>query len=237
MTIRTLFSGNPPDFLKTPPKPPGFTRPKLRGWIHTITAPLVIAACVVLTVLAAQQRGAAMAWACATYLACSTLLFVNSGVYHLCKGRTPKRFTDVLQHIDHANIYLLIGGTYTLLAVALLTPLWATILLVVVWIGAAVGIAARFIWPRTPRWLGAVIYVALGWVALAFLPHFWATGGPTIVLLLVIGGVLYTIGAIVFTRQMPDPNPLVFGFHEIFHVFTVVAWACHCVACYLAVLN
>lgn len=237
MTINALFSGEPPSFLRTAPKPPGFTRPRLRGWVHTLAAPPAVAACTVLTVTAYQQRGPGLAWACAVYLTCSALLFINSGVYHLCKGRTPKAFTDVLQHIDHANIYLLIGGTYTPFAVALLSPLWATVLLAVMWTGVLAGITARFVWPRTPRWLGAVIYVSMGWLSLAFLPAFWRTGGPAVVLLLLAGGALYTLGALVFARQEPDPFPLVFGFHEIFHVLTVVAWACHCTACYLAVLH
>ena len=91
-------------------------------------------------------------------------------------------------------------------------------------------------WPTAPRWLATLIYVALGWVALWYLPQFWALAGPAVVWLLLAGGILYTIGAIVYATKKPDLSPRWFGFHEIFHTFTVLAWACHCTAVYLTVL-
>lgn len=211
-------------------------KPLTRGWLHAGTAPLALAACTVLTTLAGVTHGAGVAWACGIYLACTVLLFANSGIYHMGTGYWPQRVEGVLQSIDHANIYLLIGGTYTPLAVSLLRPVPASLLLGVVWAGVAFGIGSR-IRHTPPRWILATTYVVLGWVAVAFLPQFWSAGGPAIVLLLVAGGVLYTIGAVIFSKQRPDPYPDVFGFHEIFHVCTVVGWTCHCVACFLAVLG
>ena len=212
----------------------GIIKPRLRGWIHAGTAPLALAACIVLTVLA---PGPALTWACAAYLACSLFLFANSGVYHISNGHLPRKVSTTLQSLDHSNIFLLIAGTYTPLSVALLSTRTTALVLGIVWGGAAMGIIKCLVWPSAPRWFSTVLYVALGWVAIWFLPQFWVTGGVAIVCLLVAGGVLYTIGGVIFVRQRPDPAPRWFGFHEIFHVCTVAAWACQCVACYLAVLG
>ena len=212
----------------------GIIKPRLRGWIHAGTAPLALAACIVLTVLA---PGAGLMWACATYLTCSLLLFANSGVYHISNGHLPRKVSTTLQSLDHSNIFLLIAGTYTPLSVALLSTRTTALVLGIVWGGAAMGIIKCLVWPSAPRWFSTVLYVALGWVAIWFLPQFWVTGGVAIVCLLVAGGVLYTIGGVIFVRQRPDPAPRWFGFHEIFHVCTVATWACQCVACYLAVLG
>ena len=109
-------------------------------------------------------------------------------------------------------------------------------ILSIVWGGALLGILLNLFWPTAPRWLATLIYVALGWVAVWYLPQFWALGGAVIVWLLLAGGILYTIGAVVYATKKPDLSPRWFGFHEIFHLCTVLAWACHCVAVYLAVL-
>ena len=209
-------------------------KPRLRGWIHAFTAPLALAACIVLTVLA---PGPALTWACAAYLACSLFLFANSGVYHISYGHWPRRVTAVLQRVDHANIYLLIAGTYTPLSVALLDRGMTLLVLGIVWGGALAGIITSLAWRSAPRWLTTLFYILLGWVAIWFLPQFWMTGGPAIVWLLVSGGVVYTVGGAVYARRWPDPDPRWFGFHEIFHTCTVAAWACQCTACYLAVLG
>ncbi|MDU0348622.1 PAQR family membrane homeostasis protein TrhA [Actinomyces sp. MRS3W] len=209
-------------------------KPRLRGWIHAGTAPLALAACIVLTALA---PGADLKWACAAYLVCSLLLFANSGVYHISNGHFPRAVSTILQRFDHANIYLLIAGTYTPLSVALLDAGTARLVLGIVWGGAAAGILTTLLWPTAPRWFATLLYIVLGWVAIWFLPKFWVTGGAAIVWLLIAGGVVYTLGGIIYARKRPDPFPRWFGFHEIFHVCTVAAWACHCVACYLAVLG
>ncbi|WP_127842766.1 PAQR family membrane homeostasis protein TrhA [Actinomyces wuliandei] len=208
-------------------------KPRLRGWIHAATAPLALVACTALTVLA---PGAALTWACAVYLTCSLLLFTNSGIYHIGNGHWSRRVTAVLRRIDHANIYLLIAGTYTPLSVALLPPSTAALVLGIVWVGAAVGTATNLLWMSAPRWFTTALYLALGWVAIWFLPQFWSAGGPAVVWLLTAGGTTYTVGAVVYARKRPDPFPRWFGFHEIFHACTVAAWACHYTACLLAVL-
>ena len=222
----------------TPKKPSltydGYPKPHLRGWIHACTAPLALAACIVLTILAPT---AGKSWACAAYLACSLLLFTNSGVYHISNGHLSRRVSATLQSFDHSNIFLLIAGTYTPLSVALLSSRATALVLGIVWGGALLGIIKCLVWRSAPRWFSTVLYVALGWVAFWFLPQFWFAGGPAIVCLLVAGGLLYTIGGVIYVRQRPDPWPEWFGFHEIFHLCTVAGWACHCVACYLAILS
>ena len=209
-------------------------KPKLRGWIHAITAPLALAACIVLTVLAPTTT---LKIGSAVYLACSLLLFANSGVYHISNGHFPIKVSQLLRRIDHANIYLLIAGTYTPLALALMTPDHQRLVLGIIWTGAVIGMVANVCWITAPRWLFTILYVVLGWVAVWFIPELYRAGGVAIVVLIAAGGVIYTLGAVVYALKKPDPLPRWFGFHEIFHACTVAAWVCQCIACYMAVLG
>ena len=170
----------------------------------------------------------------AIYLAASLILFGISALYH--RFYWSPRWEVVWNRLDHSNIFLLIAGTYTPLSIAILPHDQAVTILSIVWGGALLGILLNLFWPTAPRWLATLIYVALGWVALWYLPQFWSLGGAVIVWLLLAGGILYTIGAVVYATKKPDLSPRWFGFHEIFHLCTVLAWACHCVAVYLAVL-
>ena len=209
-------------------------KPKLRGWIHAITAPLALAACIVLTVLAPTTT---LKIGSAVYLACSLLLFANSGVYHISNGHFPAKVSQLLRRIDHANIYLLIAGTYTPLALALMTPDHQRLVLGIIWTGAVIGMVANVCWITAPRWLFTILYVVLGWVAVWFIPELYRAGGAAIVVLIAAGGVIYTLGAVVYALKKPDPLPRWFGFHEIFHACTVAAWVCQCIACYMAVFG
>lgn len=209
-------------------------KPKLRGWIHAITAPLALAACIVLTVLAPTTT---LKIGSGVYLACSLLLFANSGVYHISNGHFPVKVSQLLRRIDHANIYLLIAGTYTPLALALMTPDHQRLVLGIIWTGAVIGMVANVCWITAPRWLFTILYVVLGWVAVWFIPELYRAGGAAIVVLIAAGGVIYTLGAVVYALKKPDPLPHWFGFHEIFHACTVAAWVCQCIACYMAVLG
>ena len=213
------------------PGQPVTRKPRLRGWIHFVAAPLSLAAAIVLVALAPTTP---LKWASAVYLAASFILFGVSAAYHLFYWRPS--FERVLQRMDHANIFLLIAGTYTPLAVGLLEGGKRTSLLVVIWTGAVLGILISLFWPNAPRWVNTLIYVILGWTAIFYLPALWASGGPAVVLLLLAGGVLYTIGAVAYALKKPNLVPGWFGFHEVFHLFTVLAWACQGVATYLAVL-
>ena len=207
-------------------------KPKLRGWLHLAATPLSLAASIVLVCLAPTtptKIGSAV------YLACSLILFGVSATYH--RFYWAPRWETMWKRLDHSNIFLLIAGTYTPLSAALLPTRTATLVLGIVWAGAAIGTATNLLWMHAPRWFTTALYIILGWVAIWFLPQFWRAGGPAIVWLLVAGGVTYTLGAVVYARKTPDPSPRWFGFHEIFHVCTVAAWACQCVACFLAVLR
>lgn len=213
------------------PGQPVARKPKLRGWIHFITAPLALAASLVLVILAPTTP---LKWASAVFLAASFILFSISALYHLFYWNP--RMTQILRRLDHANIFLLIAGTYTPIAVGILDGRSLQILLTSVWIGALLGIAINVLWPGAPRWLATLIYVALGWTAIWYIPELWQKGGPALVILIAAGGVLYTIGAVAYALQKPNPWPNWYGFHEIFHTFTVLAWICHCIAAYIAVL-
>ncbi|WP_024285379.1 hemolysin III family protein [Cellulomonas sp. KRMCY2] len=204
-------------------------KPRLRGWIHAGTAPLVLAAAIVLVALAPTTAGKASN---AIFGLSAIMLFGLSAVYH--RGTWSPKVAGVLRRLDHTNIFLIIAGTYTPLAVLLLD--WPTKrnLLVVVWAGAALGTLARVFWLGAPRWVYVPVYVALGSVALGFLPEFWSSGGPVIVWLIIAGGIAYIVGAVVYGTKRPNPSPQWFGFHEIFHVLTVVGFWCHYIAVSIA---
>jgi hemolysin III len=139
----------------------------------------------------------------------------------------------VLRRFDHANIFLLIAGSYTPFTLILLHGSARVGLLVIVWTGAILGVAFRILWIDAPRWLYVPIYVALGFVAI-FYAHDFSSGGKDVIWLVAIGGGLYTLGGLVYGLKRPNPYPAWFGFHEIFHVFTIAAFVCHYVAASIA---
>jgi hemolysin III len=142
-----------------------------------------------------------------------------SATYH--RFTWGARITSTLKRIDHSNIFLIIAGSYTPFAVVLLPPDQARTLLFLVWGGALAGIAFRVFWVGAPRWLYTPIYIALGWVAVFYLPAFWSAGGPAVVILLMTGGLLYSAGGVVYALKRPNPSPTWFGFHEVFHALTL----------------
>jgi len=206
-------------------------KPFLRGWIHAVTAPLALVAAIVLVVVADTTADKI---ACAVFGVTAVMLFGTSAVYH--RGTWSPRVAAVLRRMDHANIFLIIAGTYTPLAVMLLPTRTAAILLAVVWSGALLGLVARVLWMGAPRWLYVPVYVALGSVAVGYIPQFAAAGGAAVAWLVALGGVAYILGAVVYGTRFPDPSPRWFGFHEIFHVLTVVGFTCHTIAIFIAAL-
>ncbi|WP_308799227.1 PAQR family membrane homeostasis protein TrhA [Agromyces silvae] len=210
---------------------PAELKPTWRGWIHAGTFPVTIAAGVVLIVLA---DGAWAKWASAVFVLTSMLLFGNSALYH--RFNWQPRTKVVLKRIDHANIFLLIAGTYTPLAILALPPDQGWLLLAFVWGGALLGIGFRVFWISAPRWLYVPIYLLLGWAAVMYLGDLLSVNVAMMVLV-VVGGVLYTIGAVVYALKRPNPWPGHFGFHEIFHLCTVLAFICHWTATLLIALQ
>ncbi|WP_243074481.1 hemolysin III family protein [Microbacterium sp. SS28] len=206
-------------------------KPSWRGWIHAGTFPVALVAGIVLIALA---QGPAAKWSCAVFVASSLLLFGNSALYHRFNWKPTTK--AVFKRIDHANILLLIAGTYTPIAVLGLPTNQSVLLLSLVWGGAILGILFRVFWIDAPRWLYVALYLVLGWAAVMYLPQLWAASIP-MVILVAIGGLLYTGGAIVYALKRPNPWPGHFGFHEIFHVCTVLAFLCHWTAALIIAVN
>lgn len=203
-------------------------KPKLRGWLHAATTPLALAAGVVLIVLsptATTRVGSAI------FAGAALLLFTVSAVYH--RGNWSPRTSALLRRFDHSNIFLLIAGTYTPFTLILLHGSARVVLLSLVWGSAVLGSLFRILWIDAPRWLHTPIYFALGWVAIIYAPAFVA-GGAAVTVLIAAGGLLYTLGGLVYGLRWPDPLPRWFGFHEIFHTLTIAAFACHYAAASVA---
>ncbi|GAA3590735.1 hemolysin III family protein [Klugiella xanthotipulae] len=199
-------------------------KPTWRGWIHAGTFPVTIIAGVVLIVLA---EGTVATWAATVFTLSSMLLFGNSALYHRVNWRPAVK--KVFKRIDHANIFVLIAGTYTPLALLALPPEKGILLLVLVWAGAVLGIGFRVFWLAAPRWLYVAIYILLGWAAVMYMGDLFRVS-PTMMVLVIVGGLCYTAGAVIYGLKKPNPVPGVFGFHEIFHTLTVIAFLCHWVA-------
>jgi hemolysin III len=204
-------------------------KPHLRGWLHAATAPLTLAAGVVLIVLSPTpltRTGSSI------FAASALALFTASATMH--RGRWGPRAGLWLRRLDHASIFLLIAGSYTPFTLLLLHGSDRTELLCVAWGGAVLGIAFRLFWPGAPRWLYTPIYMALGWAAVFYFPAFFARASTSVITLMILGGVLYTLGGIVYGFKKPDPFPRWFGFHEVFHTLTIAAFAAHYVGVSIA---
>jgi len=197
-------------------------KPLLRGWLHLVMFPTALLGGLILVALSPDGDARLVT---TIFTVCASTLFGVSALYH--RGTWSPRARAILKRLDHSSIFLIIAGSYTPYAVLLLPSGPATTLLLIVWIGALAGICFRVFWVGAPRWLYTPIYLALGWVAVWYLPAFADRGGPVVVTLLVVGGLLYSVGALAYALKRPNPSPRYFGFHEIFHAFTVVAFAAH----------
>lgn len=207
-------------------------KPKLRGWLHFGAAPLALVLGLILMI---PTPTAPLRAAVAVYVLTTVLLFGVSAAYHLGAGR-PK-VNAFLRNLDHANIYLFIAGSYTPFAAALPSRAMGWTILGLVWGIALVGLIVRVAWTRAPRWLVTASYIGLGWVAVFFLPALYQAYGLATVSLLALGGLLYTVGGVVYARKSPNPHPEWFGFHEVFHSCTIAAYLVQYAAVALAVLG
>ncbi len=192
--------------------------------------PLAVVAGAALVASAPTEAGRA---ASAVFALTATLLFGVSALLH--RGSWSPRVEDALRRFDHANIYLIIAGTYTPFAVLALPHDQGRTLLLIVWSGAIAGVILRVFWTTAPRWLTTSLYVLVGWIAVFFLPGLIDGAGIAAVMLIIIGGLLYTIGAVVYATKRPDLSPEWFGFHEVFHAFTIAAFIAHYVAVWIVV--
>ena len=202
-------------------------KPRLRGWLHLAVAPLALAAGIVLVVISpdATTRLGSTVFALSAFV-----LFTVSAIYH--RGRWSPRTQDFLRRFDHSNIFVLIAGSCTPFALLFLEPADRWLMLSIVWGGAIAGVAMKLLWSGAPRWLSAPIYIALGWAPVFFFGDFVEGAmsygdsvGVAVLVLIVVGGALYRLGGLVYGTKRPNPWPSWFGFHEVFHTFTVVAFA------------
>ncbi len=207
------------------------TKPTWRGWIHAGTFPVAIALGVILIVLA---DGVAAKVSSAVFVFASLLLFGTSALYHRINWSPKVKAT--FKRIDHSNIFLLIAGSYTPITVLALPHDKAILLLCLVWGGALLGIGFRIFWIGAPRWLYVPLYVLLGWAAMMFVVDFFHANAAMMTLILV-GGIFYTLGAVAYGLKRPNPFPGKFGFHEIFHSFTLLAFLCHWTGIFIVAIN
>jgi hemolysin III len=196
-------------------------RPRFRGVSHRIAFFVALPLAVVLAFEVDTAAGRVAAIAFGTSAAA---MFGASALYHGVNWPDAKR--RWLRRLDHAGIYGLIAGTYTAVGLLVLEGSWRTVVLGIVWVGAAAGIAIKFLWVDGPKWLSAAIGIALGWVAVVAFPQIVAGVGVAGSVLVVVGGIAYTAGALVYALRRPDPIPAVFGYHEVFHALVIVAVAC-----------
>lgn len=202
-----------------------YAKPRLRGWLHLVTSPIALASGLVLVILAPTGPATIAA---AAYAVTAVALFTTSAVYH--RGRWSPGVERWLQRADHANIFLLIAGTYTPFALLALRGDTRIAVLAAVWSLAAAGVVFRIAWVDAPRWLFVPLYIGLGWTAAFVAPQLLHGVGAAAFVLIAVGGFSYTVGAIVYALRRPDPSPRWFGFHEVFHAFTIVGFVCQYVA-------
>jgi len=202
--------------------PDALTKPAFRGVLHQYGFFASLAAGVVLLALARTPR--AMLGG-AIYVASLSALLGTSALYHRVTWSVSAR--RWMGRLDHSMINVLIAGTFTPFALVALSDDLASILLVVIWSGAALGIALHVFWFDAPKWLSAVLYVLLGWIGIVATPQLVERAGWTAAGLLLAGGILYSAGAVVYATRRPDPAPATFGYHEVFHALVVVAAAAH----------
>ena len=212
------------------------TKPRLRGFFHLWSFVLSLATGTTLIAVAGATVSGAAAAVTAVYSATVSGLFGTSALYHR-RMWASSRAAYWIKRLDHAMIFVFIAGSYTPFATFAMPEDTGTTVLVVVWVGAAAGVVLKLRWPDAPRWVGVPIYLALGWVAVFVFPELLAHGGVAALVLLIVGGALYTMGALVYGLRWPDPWPNTFGFHEIFHTTTVVAAICHYIAVWLTMYS
>ena len=193
-------------------------RPRLRGVIHQWAVPVAL---VLAAILALRVTGVGNLIAVLVYGACITAMLAVSATYH--SGRLSPAATARLKRVDHSTILLAIAGSYTAVIVLGLSGTTQTVLLVVTWVAAAIGISIRMFWLHAPHAVVAVVYVVVGWMALIDLPAYLDALSAAELALVILGGLLYTAGAVVYALHKPNPWPSTFGYHEIFHLLVVLA--------------
>ena len=198
-------------------------KPKFRGVSHEWAFFLSLGLGVSLLMLADTPE---KSLAVGIYVASLCALFGTSALYHRVNWKTVKA-RMLMRRLDHSMIFLLIAGTVTPFALLTMDGTWSTAILVSVWTAAALGIVVELLWIHSPKWVSALMYVAVGWIGAVAFPQIVGTAGVWAGLLIATGGVLYTVGAVVYATGKPNPSPTYFGYHEVFHLFVIGAAALH----------
>lgn len=210
---------------------PGSARPLFRGVLHHVAFFVSLVAGAALLVLAPTPRATLGA---AIYAASLSALLGTSALYHRITWSVPTR--RWMGRLDHSMINVLIAGTFTPFGLVVLSANLAEILLPIIWAGALAGIVLHLLWFDAPKWLSATHYVVLGWVGIVAAPQVVENSGWTVGALLLSGGLLYSLGALVYATRRPDPSPAAFGYHEVFHALVVAGAMLHYGAIALAIL-
>ncbi|MFF0817396.1 hemolysin III family protein [Rhodococcus sp. NPDC003318] len=208
-------------------------RPRLRGWIHLWAFAVAVFAGATL-VACSTTASVPAAFATAVYATTVCGVFGVSAAYHRVHWPTARARTW-MKRADHSMIFLFIAGSYTPFALLALPEATGRALLAVVWAGALAGVALKMLWPSAPRWVGVPLYLLLGWAIVPVAGDLVQQVGWPPLILLAVGGVLYSVGAVLYATKWPDPWPATFGHHEFFHAGTVVAALCHYVAVWIVV--
>lgn len=211
------------------------TRPVTRGWGHLIAAILSVIASTVLITYSWMTLPWAQALGVTVYGVGLVGLFGVSALYHRWPWPTA-RAVQWWRRADHATIAVFIASTYTPLCLIVLEPATAAWMLGTAWAGAILGVILNLVWIDHPRWLDVVVYLALGWLILPLLPTLWNAAGPAVVWLLFAGGVIYSLGAVVYGLKWPGRNARWYGYHEHFHTATIAAAVVHLVAIWMVVV-
>ncbi|MBC2591120.1 PAQR family membrane homeostasis protein TrhA [Rhodococcus aetherivorans] len=211
-------------------------KPRMRGWIHLWAFGVAVVAGIALVVLSQTVADPPAGWSTVIYSLTVCGVFGVSALYHRVHWHNPRARTW-MKRADHSMIFLFIAGSYTPFATLALPPETGRTLLFVVWAGALAGVALKMLWPTAPRWVGVPLYLLLGWAIVPVAGQLMDEAGIVPMVLLLVGGILYSIGAILYATKWPDPWPHVFGYHEFFHAATVLAALCHAVAVWLVVFG
>jgi hemolysin III len=230
--VAGLSPGSAPTLLYDGRREMSYAKPLWRGWMHLLwfTVSLVTG-----TLLIVNTHGAARLTAAAIYTGSVTCLFGTSALYH--RGNWSPTWSQRLQRLDHTMIFFLVAGTATPAFLVAAPGSYGLTCLIVLWTLTLAATTVHLAWMHAPEKLVGATFLLLGWMACLALPPLWAHEGVTPAVLIIVGGLLYTIGAISYHRRRPDPNPTVFGYHEVFHAYVCAAAALHYVAIALFILD
>jgi hemolysin III len=209
-------------------------KPRFRGWIHVYSAGAAVFAGASLVAVSWAVNSTRAGLATLAYTAATIVMFTVSATYHRVhwKSATAQKW---MKRLDHSMIFVFIAGSYTPFALLAMPPDDGRMVLYIVWGGALAGILLKMWWPSAPRWVGVPLYLLLGWVAVWYTVTILHNAGVAAMVLLFVGGALYSVGGILYALRWPDPWPETFGYHEFFHACTAIAATCHYIAMWFVV--